>query len=197
MTRDYASRSTARPARRRGAARNGTSRGATARSQKRRPKTDRKSIWSAPSFSAGAIFGAALVLLASYAPTAFEDTVSAARGPVTEPERIEFDFEGILENGTVQADPNAYEADFPGEDPDAPQPEYEIQAISVRSLETAQNLSTELIGMGLNASYQRVDLSSGTWYRVTVGPYSSKREADQVMNRLRERNMLPRLNKIS
>ncbi len=184
MTRDYASRSAGRRnqgARKKPSRATGSGRG----------NGDKRSIWSAPSFSAGAIFGAALVLLAGYAPDAFEDSVVAVREPVTEPERIEFDFEEILENDSVRIDPNAYEAEFPGEDPNAPQPVYEIQAISVRSAQTAQDLSTELIGMGLNARYERVDLSSGTWYRVMVGPYNSRREADRVMNRLRDRNMLP------
>lgn len=181
MTRDYASRS--------GNRRSPSTR--VSRKTGKRSKPEKKNIWSAPSFSAGAIFGAALVLLASYAPTAFEDTVSAARGEITQPDQIDFDFTGILENGTVQADPDAYVADFPGEDPDAPLLQYEIQAISVRSVEKARSLSTELAGMGLNARYERVDLSSGTWYRVVAGPYNSKRETDQVMNRLRDRNMLP------
>lgn len=188
MTRDYASRSTGR--RKQGARKKSPARRASGAS---RASSEKRSIWSAPSFSAGAIFGAALVLLAGYAPDAFKDTVVAVREPVTETQQIEFDFEEILENDSVRIDPNAYEAEFPGEDPDAPQPVYEIQAISVRSAETAQELSTEVIGMGLNARYERVDLSSGTWYRVMVGPYNSRREADRVMNRLRDRKMLPSL----
>jgi hypothetical protein len=150
-------------------------------------------VWSAPSFSAGVIFGAALVLLASYAPTVFEDTVAAARGPVTEPDDIVFEFEDILENGTVDVDPNAYDAQFPGENPDQPMPEYQVQAISVKSAAEATKITRELIALGFPARSERADLTSGPWYRVMVGPYNSKRQAEQVINRLEERNMLPEI----
>ena len=185
MSRDYASKST--------------------RTRKTKPKTgarkrpakrsepQERSIWSAPSFSAGVVFGAALVLLASYAPTVFEDTVAAARGPVSEPDDIVFEFEDILENGTVEVDPNAYEAQFPGENPDEPGPEYQVQAISVKSAAEATKITRELIAIGLPARSERVDLSSGPWYRVMVGPYQSKRKAEQVINRLEERRMQPEI----
>lgn len=185
MSRDYASRST-RPRKSKPKTR------ARKRPAKRsEPQTG--SIWSAPSFSAGVVFGAALVLLAGYAPTVFEDTVAAARGPVSEPEDIVFEFEDMLENGTVEVDPNAYEAQFPGENPDEPVPEYQVQAISVKSSADATKITRELIALGLPARSERVDLSSGLWYRVMVGPYHSKREAERVINRLRERNMLPEI----
>ena len=185
MSRDYASRSTrtAKPRPRSGARK---------RPAKATAGTDR-GIWSAPSFSAGVIFGAALVLLLSYAPTAFENTVAAARGPISEPENITFEFEDILENGTVEVDPNTYEASFPGENPDEPAPEYQIQAISVKSASEATGLTRQLISMGLPARSERVDLSSGPWYRVMVGPYESKRKAERVINQLEELNMLPEL----
>ncbi len=185
MTRNYASRSTHPRKPRPGTG--GRKRPA------RGSESPERGIWSAPSFSAGVIFGAALVLLASYAPTVFEDTVASARGPVTEPENIVFEFEDILENGTVEVDPNAYQAEFPGEDPDQPLPEYQVQAISVKSAADATKITRELIALGLPARSERVDLSSGPWYRVMVGPYHSKREAERVINRLEERNMLPEI----
>ncbi|MGD8832063.1 MAG: SPOR domain-containing protein [Pseudomonadales bacterium] len=184
MTRDYAKKPAAarRPAKRRAP-------------QARRP-SDRRPVWSAPSFSAGAIFGAACVLLASYAPSAFQDTVVAVREPVTQPEQIDFEFDQILANDTVEADPSAYPAEFPGEDPDAPPPEYVIQAISVRSSETAATLTAELRRMGMNSTFERADLSSGTWYRVMVGPFNTRVEATRAMTELRKRNMTPRLSKV-
>jgi len=174
--------------------RRGTSRKpAKRRGPARQSSAQTRSIWSAPSFSAGAIFGATLVLLLSYAPTVFEDTITAARGPVTEPEAIEFEFPELLENGTVEVEPNAYEARFPGENPDEPSPEYQIQAISVKTADDASRITRELITMGLPARSERVELSSGSWYRIMVGPYNSKRKAEQVINRLEERNMLPEI----
>ena len=189
MSRDYASRTANRATRPR---KSRPTSGARKRPAGRSGNPERN-IWSAPSFSAGVIFGAALVLLASYAPTVFEDTVSAARGPITAPEDIVFEFEDILENGTVEVDDNAYEAQFPGENPNEPLPEYQVQAISVKSATDATDITRELIAMGLPARSERVDLSSGPWYRVMVGPYNSKREAERVINRLEERNMLPEI----
>ncbi len=197
MSRDYASRSSS-------PRRNRPGTGPRKRSNKRSgnrsgnrsgkgAQSEQRNIWSAPSFSAGVVFGAGLVLLASYAPSVFEDTVAATRGPVTEPEDIVFEFEDILENGTVEVDPNAYEAKFPGENPDEPAREYQVQAISVKSLADATKITREIIAMGLPARSERVDLSSGAWYRVMVGPYQSKREAERVINRLRERDMTPEI----
>lgn len=193
MTRDYARQSSTRgrPAKRR-------ERPAVrqTRAAGRASPVNRRPVWSAPSFSAGVLFGAALVLVAFYARTAFEDTVIAVREPVTEPDRIDFEFEQILTQGTVAVDPDAYTADFPEEDPNAPPPEYEIQAISVRSSETAAALAAELKGMGMRSRFERADLSSGTWYRVMVGPFTSRVEANRAMTELRKRNMTPRMSKI-
>jgi hypothetical protein len=197
MSRDYASRTATRTASRSKARSSRPRKAGPGTGPRKRPAkssaSQERSIWSAPSFSAGVIFGATLVLLASYAPTVFEDTVAAARGPVTEPEDIVFEFEDILENGTVEVDPNAYEAQFPGENPDEPVPEYQVQAISVKSAADATKITRELIAMGLPARSERVDLSSGLWYRVMVGPYNSRREAERVINRLAERNMVPEI----
>ena len=193
MSRDYASRtasgSSSRSTRPR-KAKPGT--GTRKRPAKSNSSAERN-IWSAPSFSAGVIFGAALVLLAGYAPTVFEDTVAAARGPVSEPDNIVFEFEDILENGTVEVDPDTYETQFPGENPDEPMPEYQVQAISVKSLEDATKITRQLLAMQLPARSERVDLSSGPWYRVMVGPYNSRREAEQVINRIEELNMSPEI----
>lgn len=192
MNRDYARKSSprGRPATRR-------SRPAT---QKPRPEraspVSSRATWSAPSFSAGVLFGAALVLVAIYAGSAFEETVISAREPVTQPDQIDFEFEQILTESTVEPDPDAYQADFPEEDPNAPPPQYEIQAISVRSAEVAAELTGELQGIGLNSRFERADLSSGTWYRVMVGPFGSRVEADRAMTELRKRDMTPRLSKV-
>ncbi len=181
MTRDYARRPPASRRTRRGA---------------RPGKAPARSVWSASSFSAGAIFGATLVLLASYAPTVFRETVVPAQAPASPPPPVQFDFEEILTTGTVTADTSAYPARFPEEDPNATPPEYLIQAISVRSSRAAARLAEELNGAGLPSRWERADLASGTWYRVLVGPFHSRREANRAMVKLRERNMTPRLSKL-
>ena len=88
---------------------------------------------------------------------------------------------------------NAYDAYFPDEVPDGVGREYDIQAISVKAADEASRLTRELIAMGLPARAERVDLSSGPWYRIMVGPYNSRRKAEQVINRLAERGMIPEI----
>ncbi|MEM8766527.1 MAG: SPOR domain-containing protein [Pseudomonadota bacterium] len=209
MPRDYA-RSSRKSTSRSSSRRSAPAKQSPARQRKPKPRkssgkgrqADVRGIWSAPSFSAGVIFGAVLVLLASYAPVAFEETVEAVRDPVVEPDQVTFEYddnyeyEDLLEEREVVTNPGAYPAEFPDEDPNGPQPRYEIQATSLRSEGKARSVSRELVAMGLNARYERVELGTGVWYRVTVGPFSSRREADRVMNRLREKNLTPRLDKL-
>jgi cell division septation protein DedD len=179
---------------------------AAAQSPRRKPATRKKRSsrrsesagFNAPSFSAGVIFGAALVLLLSYAPQALEETVVAVREQVSEPtEKIDFEFPDMLENDTVRADLSAYPATFPDEDPNAIPSEYMIQAASLKAYEAASSLSTELRGLGLSASFERVDLEDATWYRIMVGPFPTRVEADRAMTLLRKRNLGPRLIKLS
>lgn len=188
---DFARRSPARgtPARQRPASRSGAGnrRGASGGTG-----------FSAPSFSAGVIFGAALVLLASYAPTAFDGTVSAVRREMSPPtEEITFDFPDMLEKDTVVADPSAYPTEFPEDNPQAPHRTYMIQAASLRASGAAAALSAELRTAGLTASWERVDLSTGTWYRVMVGPFDSQVEANRALTLLRKRNLGAQLIKLS
>jgi len=196
MTRDYA-----RPAKRassnRQAQKKTPAKRARTRNNRSQAGTDARNIWSAPSFSAGVIFGAALVLLVSYAPGVFEDTVVAVRQQVEAPaEEIVFDFPEMLQNDTVTTDPSAYPAQFPEEDPNAPPTEYMIQAASLRAYAAAAALKEDLIGVGLAASFERVDVNKVTWYRIMVGPFASRQEANRAMTVLRRRNLGPRLIKL-
>jgi cell division protein FtsN len=140
------------------------------------------------------VFGAALILLASYAPGVFKETVVAVRQQVTEPaEAIEFNFPDMLANDSVTVDPSAYDGQFTDEDPDAPVTEFMIQVASLKSYGAASNLAAELDSSGLSARFERVVLDQVTWYRVMVGPFPGRQEANRAMTALRKRNMGPRL----
>jgi cell division septation protein DedD len=144
------------------------------------------------------IFGAALVLLASYAPSVFDQTVGTIRQQVAPPAaEITFDFPDMLEQDTVIADPSAYPAEFPDEDPEAQPKTYVIQAASLRASGAAAALSAELRTAGLSATWERVDIDSGTWYRVMVGPFDNQVEANRALTLLRKRNLGARLIRLS
>lgn len=180
MTRDYASRTTPRSRPRKTP---------TARGIRRSQSRVSRSAFSAPSFSAGVVFGAGLVLLAAYAPAIFEETRTAVRGeekPV-KPE-ITFDFPDVLRDSKVLTDPEAYKSGTPEQHDSGPQL-YLLQAASLRADSDAEALRARLTLQGLPASSDKVVLSSGTWYRVTVGPFTSQVEANRAMTRLREMNL--------
>jgi len=195
MTRDYAHRSRNPPRKKATKAKKATK---TTRQKRAQPrKAENPGAFNAPSFSAGAIFGAALVLLASYAPTVFNETEKAVRQQVEVPtEKIVFEFAQMLEDDVVVADTSVYPAEFPEEDPNAPPVEYVIQAASLRASDAAAALSSDLTAEGLTASYERVDLSNGTWYRVMVGPFMTRVEANRALTRLRKKNLGARLIKL-
>ena len=191
MTKDYA---------RRGSTPRSGASSRPARKTKGRKKSSNSAAGSfnAPSFSAGIILGAALVLLASFAPAIVDDSVDAIREQVEPPPgEIEFEFADMLETDTVVADPSVYPAEFPEEDPNATPTEYIIQAASLRKLQAAADLSRQLSAVGLIATWERVDLNTGTWYRVLVGPYDSQVEANRALTQLRKRNLGARLIKLS
>ena len=61
-----------------------------------------------------------------------------------------------------------------------------LQAGSFRTISDAENLKARLALLGILASIQPIDLSGkGTWYRVRVGPFTQKEDADQTNASLR------------
>ena len=66
---------------------------------------------------------------------------------------------------------------------------YLLQAASLRESADADALRARLILLGMPAKSEKVTLASGTWYRVTVGPFVSQTEAQRAMTRLREMNL--------
>lgn len=157
----------------------------------RRRASSKVAGFNAPSFSAGVIFGAALVLVGSYAPEIFDESVTAIRGQQAEAVGdVTFEFDQILKNDVVLTDPDSYPADFTqaGENATAPR-EYLLQAAAFRSSEDAERLRANLLMLNLPAETGRVDIASGTWYRVIVGPYDSQVKAERALTRLRENNL--------
>lgn len=60
--------------------------------------------------------------------------------------------------------------------------QYLIQTDSLRSGQDADRRRAQLILLGFDAKVEKVSLSSGLWYRVTVGPYETKKEVHKAQN---------------
>ncbi len=177
---------------------------------KRKPRASTRralSSWHTPSFMAGILFAAAGFTLVTQAPDYFSEGIANLPDPSAvlegdESEQLDFKFTDLLEGSEVPAHPEKYGPALPlASDPPASQPSEEtapqanegqpiyIQAASFRDLADAENLRAQLILQGLAAATARVDLNSGAWYRVTVGPIESATEAKSVMNNLREQKL--------
>ena len=148
----------------------------------------------APSFSGGVILGAALVLVMAYLPelTALRpgETTKAtptAPAPTTE---LRFEFEEILRNAQVTPTPGTYEqaTGALGEEDGT---ELYLQAASFRTQEEADKLRAALLLMDLPAATAPVELATGRWIRVTVGPFYSALQANRAMTELRSRSIAP------
>jgi DedD protein len=63
---------------------------------------------------------------------------------------------------------------------------YYVQAAAPRSEQAATELAARLKKAGLPSFTERVQASDGTRWRVRVGPYGSRQEAERVRSRLRE-----------
>lgn len=190
MTRDYASRartkSTRKPQR-------SSARVRTPKVKKSTPARSAASIsFSAPSFSAGLILGAGLVLLLPYLMSLLEETPgSVAAVPAQQEPEIVFDFEDRLQRSEVAVDTSAYPVEFESEDPSAATSTYLLQAASFHSFAEAANLQAQLSRQQLPAMVSRVTVGEKPWYRVTVGPFHRKKDAERAMTQLRENNLSP------
>ena len=163
--------------------------------------------WHTPSFLVGALLGLAGGLAATQAPDYLAEQMDNL--PVAVPllssgesEELTFRFDDLLKNSEVPANPERYgpgapsdapvspsaDAATPIEPPAAPQA-FHIQAASFRREEDAEQLRAKLILQALPAATARVEIDSGAWHRVTVGPIESAGEAKRIMNLLREQDL--------
>ena len=159
-----------------------------------------------PSFLVGAVLGLAGGLAATQAPSYLAEQMDNLPAPPPllssgETEELTFRFDDLLKNSEVPANPERY---GPGASspspaaaeekvPDAPQAlpvqAFHIQAASFRREEDAEQLRARLMLQALPAVTARVEIDSGAWHRVTVGPIESAEEAKRIMNLLREQDL--------
>lgn len=74
---------------------------------------------------------------------------------------------------------------------------YLIQSGSFRSQQDAERQRAQIAFQGLRANVQRIDLDSGsTWYRVNVGPFTSRSQMNSAIDKLVSINIEPLVRKI-
>jgi hypothetical protein len=160
--------------------------------RQRRPSSPvKRTLFHAPSFSAGVVMGAVVVLSAAYLPEFMGSGPSAAEpqtaAAAEAPPRLTFEFDDLLRNSRVIADPEPYRSE-PQAPPGQAQ-EIMLQAASFRSREDAERLRAALLLMDLPAATEARTLSSGHWYRVTVGPFDTPVQAQRALTQLREKDI--------
>jgi len=74
---------------------------------------------------------------------------------------------------------------------------YLLQSGSFRSKEDAERQRAQIAFQGLRASTQRIDLDNGSvWYRVNVGPFTSRSQMNSAIDKLVFLNIQPLVRKI-
>ena len=74
---------------------------------------------------------------------------------------------------------------------------YLLQSGSFRSQEDAERQRAQIAFLGLRASTQRIDLDNGSvWYRVNVGPFTSRSQMNSAIDKLVSLNIQPLVRKI-
>ena len=147
-------------------------------------------IFHGPSFSFGAVIGAGVILFALYAPD-FLGTSGADRPVAREPEppkpAMRFEFPDLLKESNVSVDPEPYAVPEP--DPAAEPASFSIQAASFRNEDEADRLRASLLLRDLPATTEGRRVDGERWYRVVVGPFERRVEAERAMTALREQRL--------
>lgn len=75
--------------------------------------------------------------------------------------------------------------------------DYLVQTGSFRQQEDAERQRAEIAFQGLRAKVKRIDLDGGsTWYRVNVGPFTSRSQMNAAIDKLVNLNIQPLVRKI-
>lgn len=75
--------------------------------------------------------------------------------------------------------------------------DYLVQTGSFRQQQDAERQRAEIAFQGLRAKVQRIDLDNGSiWYRVNVGPFTSRSQMNAAIDKLVKLNIQPLVRKI-
>jgi|GEM_PF-347951 len=190
MPKDFAGRGRAQSATSSRPKRNNT----TKRRASRRASPKASVIFHGPSFSFGAVLGAGVILAALYAPDFLNhqsvDTATTTvneTATVEQPPAVRFEFPKLLKQSAVSVNADTYAV--PEAEPSSVPTSFKIQAASFRQQDEADRLRATLLLQDLPAKTLSSRVEGERWYRVVVGPFSRKVEADRAMTRLREQRL--------
>ena len=162
---------------------------------RRQPDKRANVLFHGPSFVAGIILGALGVLAGAYGPELLEQTPVTEETPAesTKP-KLTFEFPKLLKENKVVVDPTPYTPPGSVTTPEVvitpPEPkEFVLQAGSFRSVDDAESVRASLLLQDLPVNMVPVTLADGTWYRVVVGPYAVRDDAQAMLSRLQEQNL--------
>lgn len=168
---------------------------------RRQPDKRTNVLFHGPSFIAGIVLGAIGVLAGAYGPELLEQTPVKKDAPAEPIEpKLTFEFPKLLPESKVVVDPTPYTPPGAVTNPavvttpevvtSAPEPKaFILQAGSFRSVSDAESVRASLLLQDLPVSMVPVTLADGTWYRVVVGPYSVRDDAQATLSKLQEQNL--------
>ena len=155
--------------------------------------------FSASSFAAGLIVGAAVSMTSIYlleVPGSSDSTSTGGDGVSTEdgvdPEGgPRYEFFKSLPAAEVSTDTEPYKTLTPGGYVEPSK--YLVQAGSFQTQDDAKRLRGRLMltGMKADISINTLDDEDEVWHRVVVGPFSRKQDAEQTMASLRKHDVSP------
>lgn len=109
------------------------------------------------------------------------------------PAKPSFRFYEMLPETEVM--PSTVDEYTPG--PGRPQVDYLLQSGSFRNAEDAERQRAQIAFQGLRAAVQKIDLEEGNvWYRVNVGPFTSRSQMNAAVDKLVSISIQPLVRKI-
>ncbi|CAG8999955.1 MAG: Cell division protein FtsN [Candidatus Celerinatantimonas neptuna] len=70
-----------------------------------------------------------------------------------------------------------------------PTHQYQMQCASLRNRHDAETLKAKIAFTGLSSEVRRTEGKNGTWFRVILGPYKTRRSAERDLHRLQRNNI--------
>ena len=143
------------------------------------PVKQKPVLFHGPSFSSGALIGAAIVLAAAYAPDYLRQSGLAVNTSDTAEQTptVRFEFP-LLRDTEVQGDPillQRAKPSLPGEEV-----VYRVQAASFRKVDDADQLRALLLLQNLPVEMSTSQVNGQRWHRVVVGPFTRKLDAERA-----------------